>query len=82
MVFKASVERAGVEEQAAARCWSLFYAISGKCWHVCYHLEKSSSGLRRRQAWSRDKSLKVVFLQLRHECALDLGVSGRNPVNC
>lgn len=81
-MFKASVERAGVEEQAEARCWSLFYAISGKCCHVCYHPEKSFSGLRRRQAWSREKSLKIVFLQLRHECALDLGVSGRNRVYC
>lgn len=81
-MFKASVERAGVEEQAEARCWSLFYAISGECCHVCYDLEKSFSGLCSRQAWSRDKSLKVVFLQLRHECALDLGVSGRNRVNC
>ena len=82
MVFKESVERAEVEEQAEARSWSLFYAISGKYCHACYHLEKSFSGLRRRQAWSREKSLKVIFLQLRHKCAQDLGVSGRNRVTC
>lgn len=82
MMFKESVERAEVEEQVEARSWSLFYAVSGKDCHVCYHLERSFSGLGRRQAWSREKSLEVIFLQLTHECVLDLGVSGRNYVNC